>query len=321
MIFKNIIKIGRNGKRRSDNTINTYGYDWKNAIKLFYPNDENIDLNNEKYLKILDFDLSKIEKKVEQIEKIRRRKRILNIIEILAFDLKKERVDVKRLVIKINEEIQDIGDQNQKSIKEKQNWISFKEYDEIIKNLNDEVEEIFKNRLTRSYVNKKKIQNLIIYKFYRTHHLRNDIAKLKIISSKEYKKIEDDNDDKTNYLIIDNKNSFVILNEYKTHKFTDRKKIIVSKDLAKLIRKYLKINTSGWLLVNRKNEPFTRTTFSTYFIRTSKKIFGKGFGSSLLRHIAISEKSKDGMSLQDRRKLSREMLHGIDMQHVYNKFD
>ena len=36
--FKNLIKSSKNGDSRTKNTIQTYGYDWRNAIKNFYPN-------------------------------------------------------------------------------------------------------------------------------------------------------------------------------------------------------------------------------------------------------------------------------------------
>jgi hypothetical protein len=320
MKFEDVIKTSRNGSPRSKNTITTYKYDWKNAIKLFFPNEKNIDINNDKFLNILDFKISKIKKKIQEIKKIRQRKRILNIIEILAFDLDRPRVDVKKLVLAINKEIQDEEDKNVKSSKEKENWITPEEYDEILNEYEKEVNSLIKKKKIDTYFGRQKLQNLIIYKFYREHHLRNDIARLKVISNKNYKKIEDDDDDKTNYIIVDSRNCYVILNEYKTFKFTNEAKIEISKELANLIRKYLKIQKSGYLLVNGENKPFTRGTFSVYFIRTSKKIFGKSFGTSLLRHIAITNKTKD-MNLSERRKLAREMLHGVGTQLVYYKND
>ena len=317
MYFLNLIKSNENDEPRSKNTIQTYKYDWRNAIKVFYPN-RDVDVDDERNFKMLDFSLEKIMKKINKIA-IKKRKRILNIIIVLkkAMNKNKELTEMREQLKKINLEIMGIEELNVKTDKQKQNWLEVKEYEALLNRLEEKTKDIFKQD-NIGVKSRDKIQEYIILKFYKLYHLRNDLAELKVIKHRDYIKLSKDEEKQDNWIIIDGRARNVILNNFKTKKSFKKVKIELDKELARVIRKFLKLNDTGYLLINQKGTPLTKNTFSVYFRRMMKKYTGKSVGSSLLRHIFISEKTKGMTSVAERRELADKMLHSVSTQSLYH---
>ncbi len=319
--FTDMIKTNENGELRSKNTIQTYGYDWKNAIKFFFPNQDKkkIDVNDISNFKIINKSLNEIMSKINELP-IKKRKRILNIIIVLKKALKDlDEIDEMREELKkINLEIMGVEELNVKSEKQKKNWIEIQEYEALVSRLEQNVKDIFKQDNIGAK-SRDKIQEYIILKFYQLYHLRNDLAELIIIKNKDYIKLPKDEEKENNYLIIDGRARKVILNNYKTKKQYKKVQITLDKELARVIRKYLKLNNTGYLLINQSEVPLTRNTFSIYFRRMMKKYTDKNVGSSLLRHIFISEKTKGMKTVAERRELADKMLHSVSTQSLYHK--
>ena len=122
-------------------------------------------------------------------------------------------------------------------------------------------------------------------------------------------------------MIIDGRARFIILNNYKTNKTFKKVKIVIDKELARIIRKYLKLNTTGYLIINQKGVPLSRNTFSVYVRRMFKKYTGKKVGTSLLRHIFISKKLPKLKSVEEKKELADKMLHSVTTQSLYEKID
>ena len=71
--FKNLIKSSENGDIRTKNTIQTYGYDWRNAIKNFYPN-RNLNINEKtNFQDILNKTFEEIMETLNKINDIKRK--------------------------------------------------------------------------------------------------------------------------------------------------------------------------------------------------------------------------------------------------------
>ena len=112
----------------------------------------------------------------------------------------------------------------------------------------------------------------------------------------------------------------MILNNYKTKKHYKQINIILDTTLIKVIRKFHKLYDKKYLLINLKGEPLTRNTFSIYFRRMMKKYTDKSIGSSLLRHIVITEKMPHLKTVFYRRKFAEKMLHSMSTQRLYVKY-
>ena len=289
--FKNLIKSSENGDIRTKNTIQTYGYDWRNAIKNFYPN-RNLNINEKtNFQDILNKTFEEIMETLNKINDIKKRKRVLNIIIVLKTNLKifKDLDILKNELKKLNQNIMGIEEFNIKTEKQKTNWITLQEYGDLVLKIEQEVVNIFE----KEKINKKDrnvIQEYIILRFYQLYPLRNDLAELIVIKKKSYLKLSKDEEKKNNYLIINSGSRRLILNNYKTKKHYKQINIILDTTLIKVIRKFHKLHDKKYLLINLKGEPLTRNTFSIYFRRMMKKYTDKSIGSSLLRHIVITEK-------------------------------
>jgi hypothetical protein len=69
-------------------------------------------------------------------------------------------------------------------------------------------------------------------------------------------------------------------------------------------------------LVSQSGEPLTAVNAIT---RLLNKVFGKKIGSSMLRHIYISDKYKDVM--EEQQKDAANMGHSVELQREYFKKD
>ena len=319
--FKNLIKSSKNGDSRTKNTIQTYGYDWRNAIKNFYPN-RNLNINEKtNFQDILNKTFEEIMETLNKINDIKKRKRVLNIIIVLKTNLKifKDLDILKNELKKLNQNIMGIEEFNIKTEKQKTNWITLQEYGDLVLKIEQEVVNIFE----KEKINKKDrnvIQEYIILRFYQLYPLRNDLAELIVIKKKSYLKLSKDEEKKNNYLIINSGSRRLILNNYKTKKHYKQINIILDTTLIKVIRKFHKLHDKKYLLINLKGEPLTRNTFSIYFRRMMKKYTDKSIGSSLLRHIVITEKMPNLKTVFERRKFAEKMLHSMSTQRLYVKY-
>ena len=319
--FKNLIKSSENGDIRTKNTIQTYGYDWRNAIKNFYPN-RNLNINEKtNFQDILNKTFEEIMETLNKINDIKKRKRVLNIIIVLKTNLKifKDLDILKNELKKLNQNIMGIEEFNIKTEKQKTNWITLQEYGDLVLKIEQEVVNIFE----KEKINKKDrniVQEYIILRFYQLYPLRNDLAELIVIKKKSYLKLSKDEEKKNNYLIINSGSRRLILNNYKTKKHYKQINIILDTTLIKVIRKFHKLYDKKYLLINLKGEPLTRNTFSIYFRRMMKKYTDKSIGSSLLRHIVITEKMPHLKTVFYRRKFAEKMLHSMSTQRLYVKY-
>jgi hypothetical protein len=258
-------------------------------------------------------------------------KRTINIIIVLKSNLKKEK-DIKEFRDKLQTLkgiLTKIADKNEPSKSQKDNWITIKQYDDVIDKLNIKVDKILKDKNFNA-TNLNSIQYLIILKFYKQINLRNDFADLKIITSRAFEKLK--NKTKYNYIIITKKKNKItilkiMLNHFKTKNiFKTKNYTIVDTNLLNLVTQYLSVRPkSQWFLVNQKNKSLTKENgmFSTYFFRMTRKLFdGKSIGTSLLRHIVITDKlvcCNNYKTKKERRDIADTMLHSLDSQSDYVK--
>tara|TARA_R110002167_G_scaffold365353_1_gene589742 strand:- start:463 stop:1464 length:1002 start_codon:yes stop_codon:yes gene_type:complete len=208
------------------------------------------------------------------------------------------------------------------------NWISFDEFIEVINKLLAEVKEEGinkKEKLTRSEFNV--LQRYTILSFYQVFPMRNDVANMRVISKTDYDKLEEKERLDNNYFVKDNKKYIIKLNQFKNVKRIGPKSFDVPEKLGKIVKLWLKHNTSGFLFtMNNMRDPLSPNGITKLLNSIFKKYAdGKSIGSSMLRHISISEKMKNEPSIAEKKEESKEIedkfMHSSSMHERYRKVD
>jgi hypothetical protein len=146
---------------------------------------------------------------------------------------------------------------------------------------------------------------------------RNEYGEMKIIPYNEYQDTTLNNLDHNNFL-VKGKSNFVFSfgkNCVKSD-IGDTKIIDVPKNLAKVLRMWLKYNKTDYLLPKYgKNEPITKNGLTLIL---NKIFYPKKISTSMLRKIYLSYKFGDIKKEQD--KIASEMNHSVQVQNnIYIK--
>lgn len=209
----------------------------------------------------------------------------------------------------------------EKTKKQKESWLTMDQFVETINKVQQEIKEqkIMKKKELDN-CEYQLLQDYIILRLYHEYPLRNDMASLHVIDDE--KKIEENK----NYLVVGDKEYKIILQQYKTFKRYGKKEYVLDKNLQRLVKKLLKYNDSGYLLLNKNRKgKMTRNNLTLHLNRIFMKYTGKKIGSSMLRHIQSSELNKDMISLVEQQKQSKSVedkfLHSGLMNQLYAKKD
>lgn len=210
-----------------------------------------------------------------------------------------------------------------KSEKEQENWMTMDEIKDIWKSLEDKVNE-FKDSKSLTKMQFETIVDFLILSLYTLVPPRRNLDFLNAyIITKEVPEAHLVND----YNYIDLPNHEMIFNRYKSAKWHGTQKVDIPDELMNVLQLWVKhhpgMKTNGRkpamikLFVNHNNEPKTTVNFITLKL---KKIFGgRKIGSSMLRHIFISEEF--GEEFQKMAKVAEEMGHTVSEQRDYARKD
>eukprot|EP01051_Picozoa_sp_SAG22_P004968 SAG22_NODE_282_length_13050_cov_37.625125_10_plen_230_part_00 len=180
---------------------------------------------------------------------------------------------------------------HEKTEKQKANWVEWSEW----VRMSDELGESTKHLRKKKEWSKDELlqfQDYLITQLYKHYPVRNDFHDTKVVSKRDYNKLSE-SDKKSNNFVVNGRPMLLILNEYKTKKKYGEKKIEIDPKVANLVRIFLNHNSAGYLLVSPTNIDLPMSTNG--ITRTLQKISsthfdGKKIGSSLLRHMFLSEK-------------------------------
>lgn len=293
------IKEKLKSKNLSDSSINLYMKILKN-------------LNDKKEIKNLKFLLKpqSVLDKIKDYKETTQRNVIISIVSVLKAlenPLYKNYYDI---MIDMTKKINDNNKNNEKSDKQKENWISWddveKKFNELKNNL-----KVSKKPSEEQYDN---LLNLVVLSLYVLLPPRRNTDYLEMEITKD--KTEDKN---KNYL--DLKKEQFIFNVYKTSKKDGQLIVSIPKDLMDIIKLYLKHHPHK-LLLKKENIPFLvhfngKKVKENGITRILNKIFDKKIGSSMLRHIYLS--SKYGDVLKEQKNDSKLMSHSMLTQKDYIK--
>tara|TARA_R110002167_G_scaffold5026_2_gene23454 strand:- start:360 stop:1358 length:999 start_codon:yes stop_codon:yes gene_type:complete len=264
--------------------------------------------------------------------KITSKKNILtSIIVALSSDTKKDekliefyQEELKKLSTTYNEFLES----QTKTETQQKNWITYDEFIEVINKLLTEIkdEDIHKKaKLNRAEYNL--LQKYVILSFYQVFPMRNDFANMRVISKTDYDKLEEKERLENNYFLKDGKKYLIKLNQFKNVKRIGVKSFNVPEKLTKIVKLWLKHNTSGFLFsMNNMRDPLSPNGITKLLNSIFKKYAdGKKIGSSMLRHISISEKLKDQPTIKEKEEESKEIedtfMHSKSMNERYRKVD
>jgi hypothetical protein len=132
----------------------------------------------------------------------------------------------------------------------------------------------------------------------------------------------DPNNKDENYIVLfteKNTPSYMVFNNYKTAKYTNRVDQVLSLKTAKDIKDSFRRHPRDYLFVNRFGAPFsTNGGYSKFVIGIFSNLFGRETGVTMLRHIYITEKlSFDDMDDEELEDQARQMLHTTTLQRKY----
>ena len=219
---------------------------------------------------------------------------------------------------KYNEEYAEQVQTHTKTERQKEIWIEWPDYLKIVEKLRDDTSNLKSQDWSKKET--QKYQDFLIALLYSKYPLRNDWADVKVITKTDYNKLSGAQKKQGNYLVKHDTNKyFFALNEYKTSKKYGEKHIEIDEEILGPLRRWLRHNDSGYLLINRKAEPLNSTGITKVLNRVGLAERGKPFGSSILRHSYLSHKYAEVS--QEKEKDAELMGHSVATQDDYVKTD
>jgi site-specific recombinase XerD len=210
--------------------------------------------------------------------------------------------DVMMVVMK---SINDTNKEQQKNEKQKENWISVKEIQDIYDPLLVKIKPMLSGK---AILNEPMMMEFLLVSF-----LGGVVKGLAPRRSQDYTELKIRNyDTKTdNYY----KSGKFYFNIYKTAKNYGLQVTDVPKELDIILKKWIKINKNDYMLYSSNDNKLT----SSQITRILNKAFDKNVSSSMLRHIYITNIYKDLPALSKMESLANSMGHSLDQSMEYIK--
>jgi integrase len=286
-----------NDSNKSPSTVKTY----VNNLKR---------LNNKKDYKNLNFlsNFDSINNIISKFKPNTQRNYIISIVAVLSLLKDKDKkynklynhyrsiMDNKNNVLKSEEKKHNMSE------KQKDNWI---DWDTI----NNKMDDLYTKAMSDNPDKKDLLHALILGFYVLTPPRRNkDYYNMYVVKSKK-----EATDNTKNYFLIKDKK--FIFNSFKTKKSEGQQILNIPDKLYKLLLQYIKVNkiNDGELLLSNNGKIYNVNTI-TFILN---KIFNKKIGSTMLRHIFLSNKYGD--VLNEKEEDAKAMGHSVNMQNDYIK--
>jgi len=208
-----------------------------------------------------------------------------------------------------------------KSKKQADNWV---EYQDLVNLTNDMLKRIKKhNILKKENISREEynlLQEYVVLRFYLHWPLRNDLANVRVIQSKEQ------DNKKDNFLLVDGEKISLILNEYKTARTFGPQEYELDDKFSKIVKILFKHNTSGWFITKtNRTEPISANGITKLLNRLFLRELDKRISTSLIRHITATHDRKNDKTLAEleelKKKVQKKYLHSVSTNHEYRKID
>lgn len=148
--------------------------------------------------------------------------------------------------------------------------------------------------------------------------LRNDFNDVRIF----WERVPPIYKNKENYIVITkgDKPAYLVLNNYKTSKTFGQYNEILPDELESEIIDSM-IERPRMYLFEDSGKPYNDKKFSQWAIRVFKKIFNKPLTISLIRHAYINSLDFNKLTIADKDKIAKKMLHSLNTQDTYRLID
>lgn len=287
--IKSIIEKLKEKKKISEVSIKVY---LRNLKKL--NNNTDITDNKFEFLK----DTPKVIEKLSNFKETTKRNYLISIVSILSLFKDgdsspghKELHDTYHSMMMVKRDlISDAISTGSKSETQELNWIDWESVKTEHKNLGVKVDSFYK----RKSITPEEFQTLTAYMILSLYCLipprRNkDYCLMRVVDT-----FKPELDQNFNYLDLVKKK--FIFNNYKTSKKYGRFDLVIPRALMLVVNKYIKHRASKFPLDDNDNKPFlvkpdgSALDKSNDITKTLNKVFGKAIGSSMLRHIFLTDK-------------------------------
>ena len=292
MVNENIINFIKN-KRPSitKSSITAYESTLRNLYNKIY-NDKDYDLNK------FDLDSNEVLKYLKTIE-YNKRKSILAALVVIT-DNKDYREQMLDDIKSYNKE----QSKQTKSVKQIESWVDNEDIEKIYKSLEFNAKYLYK-KSKHEMNDLQEIQNFIILSLlsgiFIPPRRSKDFTNFKISN------IEPNQD---NFF---NKN-YMVFNAYKTAKTYGQQIIKIPIKLNRILKKWIKINPTEYLLFDKDLNPLSNVTLN----QRLNKIFNKKVGVNQLRHTYLSEKY-NVLNYDDKNEDFKAMGSSINQEMIYIK--
>ena len=249
-------------------------------------------LNGGKSLENFDF-LKEVEEVIKQLENFKettKRNYLISIVSILGLypDYKETHDKYHQLMMQKKEEIEKKSEDITQT--QQDNWINWQEVKDQLKLLEEKVQVFYKKKQITDDDFLILLSYLILSLYVLIPPRRNkDYSLMHVVQN-----FTPELSTEFNYYDLTKKK--FIFNNYKTCKKYGRYDLPVPKPLQTVINKYLKHRSSKFALDDQDNKPFlirpdaSPLDKSNCITKVLNKVFGKSIGSSMLRHIFLSDK-------------------------------
>lgn len=188
-------------------------------------------------------------------------------------------LEMYRKKFKEDKEVTDKKESNQELTEsQKKNFIPWKEVETIYKNLKSEAEGLFKlERINQAQF--KKLQEYVLLSLYVLIPPRRSLDYASF-------KIRNVDKDKDNFMTMIKRKPHLVFNQYKNSSRIGKQEVSIPTTLKTILTKWNSKNPYDYLIVNSLGKPITQSKINSIL----NGIFGKNIGSSLLRHIYLTDK-------------------------------
>jgi hypothetical protein len=312
--MENLTKELKDKKQLSDSSIQAYLRNLKklNKDELF---------SNFNFLKEVDVILRRLEGYKENTK----RNYLISVVSVLSLStkpaVKKLHDKYYQLMMKKNEEINKDVNPNDLTETQEKNWMSWKQVKDKYLNVEKDVDEFYKlKNISENQYNTLLGYTILSLYIHQAPRRNKDYQIMKLIN--EYGPNEPR---EWNYLDLSKKE--FIFNNYKTSAKYGTQIIKINDDLWNALMKYFmhveaitikknkpELKEESMFLIYPNKKPLDKVNSIT---RILNKIFDKAIGSSMLRHIFLTDKYGD--TLEKAEKDAKDMAHSSSMQRDYIK--
>jgi len=264
-------------------------------------NGENAELKNFNFIE----DAKKIKEVLEQFHFTTRRNYYSAIITLLQAEDKPNKELIREysdIVKEANTKYEEEQESGKVSEKQKEKLVDTNVVEDFVKRVKESKDEML----------------YILLRIITKYQTRNEIATLKLIKLRDFKKLKDEEKQGNNYLVMGSKKILIVRYDFKTNKKYKEITIEVDdKKLAKEIRSYVKtLNTDN--VFEYKGEQLTPKKLTNLLLYQSKKLVGVPLSTTMLAKSILSEKYSD--KNEEQKKDAKNRGHSVSVQNkVYVK--